>query len=100
MAGRVLRVSTTFRRSVMTLGVRAGSPGYRAVSAALRALASSPLPGGGDYQTRFSPGTVHVRRVQGHNVWLLYRFDDAYVFVMSARSQPPVPLDGDGGATT
>ena len=93
VAGRVLRVSTTFRRSVTRLGVHTGSPAQRAVSAALRALASTTLPGGGDYETPFSPGTAHVRRVPGHNVWILYRFDDAHVFVMTARNQPPVPVD-------
>ncbi len=93
VAGRVLRVSTTFRRSVTRLGFRAGSPGYRAVSGALRALTSSDLPGGGDYETPFAPGTAHVRRVPGHNVWILYRFNDDHVFLMTARSQPPVPLD-------
>jgi hypothetical protein len=93
VAGRVLHVSTTFRRSLTTLGVRAGSPGYRAVSATLHALASGNLPGAVDYETRFTPGTAHVRRVPGHNLWILYRFDDARVFVMTSRRQPPVPLE-------
>lgn len=51
VAGRVLHVSTMFRRSLTTLGVRAGSPGYRAVSATLHALASGDLPGAGDYES-------------------------------------------------
>ena len=93
MAGRILRVSTTFRRSMERLGVRAGSPGYRAVSATLRALASGDLPGGGDSETSFSPGSAHVRRVLGHNLWLLYRFDDEHVFIMTARNQPPMPVE-------
>jgi hypothetical protein len=75
--------------------VQAGSPAFRAVSATMRALASTALPGGGDYETAFSPGKAFVRRVLGHNVWLLYRFNDDHVFVMATRNQPPVPL-GDG----
>lgn len=94
VAGRVLHVSTTFRRSLTRLGVVAGSPGYRALSATLHALASGNLPGAGDYETRFSPGTAHVRHVPGHNVWILYRFDDGRVFVMTSRHQPPVPVEG------
>lgn len=93
MAGRTLRLSTTFRQSVQRLGVPSGSPAYRAVSATMRALASSPLPGGGDFETPFSPGRAYVRRVAGHNLWVLYRFEDEHVFILSARSQPPVPVD-------
>ena len=93
MAGRILRVSTTFRRSVEKLGVRAGSPAYRAVSTTMRALASTNLPGGGDFETSFAPGRAWVRRVLGQNIWLLYRFDDEHVFTMTARGQPPVPVD-------
>jgi hypothetical protein len=93
VAARILRVSTTFRRSVDRLGIAAGSPVYRAVSATMRALASSGLPGVGDFETAFAPAKAFVRRVTGQNVWLLYRFDDDHVFVMTARSQPPVPLD-------
>jgi hypothetical protein len=78
---------------VEKLGVVAGSPAYRAVSATMRALASVGLPGAGDYETAFSPGRLFVRRVVGQNVWVLYRFDDDQVFVMTARGQPPVPLD-------
>jgi hypothetical protein len=83
----------TFRRSVEKLGVAAGSPAYRAASATMRALASAELPGVGDYETSFAPGRAFVRRVVGHNLWILYRFDGKNVFVMTARNQPPVPLD-------
>jgi hypothetical protein len=65
VAGRILKISSTFRRSVQRLGVSAGSAGYRAVSAATRALAAGDLPGGGDFETSFSPGRAHVRRVLG-----------------------------------
>ena len=93
MAGRILKISSTFRRSVQGLGVSAGSAAYRAVSAATRALAAGELPGAGDFETSFSPGRAHVRRVLGHNLWLLYRFDGQYVFIMTARGDPPVPID-------
>jgi hypothetical protein len=63
VAARILRVSTTFRRSVETLGVLAGSPAYRAVSATIRAFTVAELPGAGDYETAFSPGRALVRRV-------------------------------------
>jgi hypothetical protein len=39
------------------------------------------------------PGRAHVRRVVGQNLWILYRFDIANVFIMTTRGQPPVPLD-------
>jgi hypothetical protein len=93
VAARTIRVSTTFRESVARLGVVAGSPGYRAVSATMRALAAADLPGAGDSETSFSPGKAYVRRVTGQNLWLLYRFDDEQVFIMTARGQPPVPAD-------
>ena len=93
MAGRILRISTTFRRSVENLGVRAGSPPYRGVSSTMRALSSADLPGIGDYETSFSPGRAFVRRVLGHNLWVLYRFDDDHVFVMTVHNRPPVPVD-------
>lgn len=95
MAGRILRLSTTFRRTVARLGILAGSARYRAVSAIMRSHASHDLPGTGDYETVFSPGRAHVRRVTGQNIWILYRFDDDSVFVMTARDQPPVPVDPD-----
>lgn len=93
MADRILRVSTTLRRSIERLGVHAGSPAYRTLMTAMRALASSSLPGPGDYETSFSPASAQVRRVPGHNVWLLYRFDEQHVFILTARSQPPLPAD-------
>jgi hypothetical protein len=59
----------------------------------MRALAAADLPGAGDFETSFSPGRAHVRRVASQNLWLLYRFDDDFVFVMTARDQPPIPAD-------
>ena len=92
MAGRILRLSSTFRRSVERLGVLAGSPAYHAVSASIRALnTTEDLPGAGDYETSFTLGRAHVRRVTAYNLWLLYRFDDAQLFVLTTRNQPPIP---------
>jgi hypothetical protein len=93
VAARSLRVSATFRQSVAKLGVFVGTPAYRAVSATMRALAAADLPGPGDFETSFSPAKAHVRRVASQNVWLLYRFDDQFVFLMTARGQPPVPTE-------
>lgn len=61
--------------------------------ATINAMETSALPGPGDHETEFSPGRAYVRRVTGHNLWLLYRFDDDHVFMMTPRSQPPVPVD-------
>lgn len=86
MARRVAKLSTTFRRSVIALGLPPGSPGFRAVLAAVAALAEEgDLPGVGDDETRFGPGRAFVRRVGGRNVWILYRFDDDHVFDDNAR---------------
>jgi hypothetical protein len=79
---------------VEKLGVRSGSPAYHAVTAAIRALASTDLPGKGDYETSFAPGRAHVRRIAGTNLWVLYRFDEGHVFIMTARDEPPVPVSG------
>jgi hypothetical protein len=51
------------------------------------------LPGPGDFETRFAPGRAYVRRVAGHNVWVLYRFDTDHVFVITVRAEPPVPAE-------
>lgn len=75
MAGRIPRLSTTFRRHLAKLGVRPTSVAYRAVFAAIGALANGDLPGAGDHETLFPPSRALVPRVTGHNLWLLYRFD-------------------------
>src|SRR5688572_15000736 len=67
LAGRVPRLSTTFRRTLAAIGVRP--------------------------KRRFAPGRAHVRRAPGQNIGLLYRFDADHVFVITARAEPPVPLD-------
>ena len=94
MARRVARLSTTFRRSVIELGLQPGSPGFRAVFATVAVLADADeLPGAGDEETKFGPGRAFVRRVGGRNVWILYRFDVDHVFAMTTRGTPPVPID-------
>lgn len=94
MARRVAQLSTTFRRSVIELGLEPGSVGFRAVFATVAVLANADdLPGAGDDETKFGPGRAFVRRVSGRNVWILYRFDDDHVYAMTTRGQPPVPVD-------
>ena len=94
LAGRILRLSVTFSRSLDAIGFVRGTPGYRATFATIAALSNADvLPGIGDDQTLFSPGRAFVRRVSGFNVWILYRFDEENVFVMTTRGQPPVPAD-------
>ena len=76
------------------IGVEPKSPAYRAVFAAVAALSSAEqLPGVADDETRFSPTKAYVRRVTGHNVWLLYRFDDDHVYLLTTRGEPPIPID-------
>jgi hypothetical protein len=36
-----------------------------------------------------------VRRVQGRNLWLWYRFTDDDVTAVGLTADPPVPLDDD-----
>jgi len=94
VAGRILTLSTTFGRSLRKLGIAADSPRQRVVMASVHALtATRDLPASNDYETRFSTRRAHVRRVPGNNVWLLYRFDADHVYVMTARGEPPVPVD-------
>jgi hypothetical protein len=76
----------------MATGVRPRSVASRVVFATIGALTDAALlPGPGDFETPFAPGRAHVRRVPGHNVWILYRFDAKHVFVITARPEPPVP---------
>jgi hypothetical protein len=76
------------------LGLTPGSPAQRSVLATVRAIADADaLPGRTDFETTFTPGYANVRRVSGHNLWVLYRFDAAFVDVLTVRSEPPVPID-------
>jgi hypothetical protein len=94
VARRVAHLSTTFRRSVIQLGLAPGSLGFRAVFATVAALAdANELPGPADDETTFAPGRAFVRRVGGRNVWILYRFDDAHLFALTTRGTPPVPVE-------
>jgi hypothetical protein len=51
------------------------------------------LPGSGDIETSFVPGRAYVRRVTGENVWILYRFDNDHVAILTARDVPPTPIE-------
>ena len=74
MARRVAQLSTTFRRSVIDLGLQPGSVGFRAVFATVAALANADvLPGAGDDETKFGPGRAFVRRISGKNIWIPVR---------------------------
>lgn len=95
MARRVAQLSTTSRRAVIDLGLAPGSPGFRAVFATIAALANAEeLRCPGDDETTFGVGRTFVRRVVGRNVWVLYRFDNDHVFALTARTQPPVLMEG------
>ena len=62
--------------------------------AAIGALTNADrLPGVTDGETPFAPSRAFARRATGQNVWILYRFDDEHVYVMTARGEPPVPVD-------
>jgi len=69
------------------------SGAYRAVFATIGTLEDADLPGLVDHETPFAPGRAFVRRVGGQNLWLLYRFDDVHVFIVTVRAEPPVPVD-------
>lgn len=94
MARRVPRLSTTFRRSLEKIGVAPGTSRYRAVFATIGSIAGADdLPGPADVETNFAPGRAYVRRVGGQNIWLLYRFDEQHVSMLTARDEPPAPAD-------
>jgi hypothetical protein len=60
----------------------------------VRAIADAEaLPGPADFETAFAPGRANARRVSGHNLWVLYRFDATYVDVLTVRNEPPLPAD-------
>jgi hypothetical protein len=81
VARRVVSLSTTFRRSVIALGLPPGSPGFRAVFATVAALAhAAELPTASDDKTILGPVRAFVRRVSGRDIWILYRFDQDHVF--------------------
>ncbi len=78
----------------MQLGVAPRTARYRALFAALASLKDCrDLPGVGDFEAVFHPGRVHVRRVDGFNVWILYRFDATFLDALTVRDQPPTPTD-------
>ncbi len=94
MAQRFPRLTARFTRARAALRVEAGSPDGRAVAGAIAALAASDLPGFGDVSAAIPPTDVaFVRRVQGRNLWIWYRFTDAEIVLVTLTGAPPVPLD-------
>ena len=93
MAGRIARLTPGFRRALHVLGIVPGSARI-AVASTIAALSDADvLPGRADFLTDFHPGRAHVRRVVGQNLWILYRFDDDHINVLTLRDAPPVPGD-------
>lgn len=94
MPSRVTRLSVGFARTKGRLGLSPGSSELRGVLATVAAIgAAEVLPGHSDFETKFGSGRAHVRRVPGRNLWVLYRFDDAFVDVLTLRDDPPIPTD-------
>lgn len=66
MAGRIPRLSTTFRRTLTAIGVPPKSALSRAVFATIGALGDAALlPGPADFETRFAPGGPTYVESQG-----------------------------------
>ena len=94
MARRIARLTPGFRRAIGILRIVPGSARRLALAATISALARDEiLPGAGDFVTEFRPGHAHVRRIGGHNLWILYRFDDVHLDVLAVRDAPPVPSE-------
>ena len=94
MAGRIARLTPGFRRASRALRIVSGTPRSLALGATIAALTrTDALPAPTDFETLFHPGHASVRRVAGHNLWILYRFDAAHVDVLTLREAPPVPTD-------
>ena len=92
MAGRIPRLSAILKRGLIRMGVRPRSKRFTLVFVTIGVLARAVELPGRDGRTAFPPGHAHVRRVPGENLWILYRFDEQHVFVMTVRDQPPVPI--------
>ena len=91
---RVARLTPRFRRSLPSFGIVPGSARWRALMSTIRGLSrADALPGHADFLTEFHPGHAQVRRVAGHNLWVLYRFDTIHLEVLAVRDTPPVPVD-------
>ncbi len=94
MAGRIHRLSTTVNRTLAKLGVKPRTARHRALNATMASLArADELPGPADFVASFHPGYVHVRRVTGFNLWILYRFDATFLDVVTVRDEPPPPIE-------
>jgi hypothetical protein len=87
-------LSTTFKRSLLKLGVLPGTNRQRAVGAAVQALVRAEmLPAAADTQIAFGSGRAFVRRITRENLWIVYRVSDQFVDLLTVQSEPPVPAD-------
>jgi hypothetical protein len=92
VAARIHRLSSTVTRTLASLGVHPRTPRHHAAAATISSLArADELPGPADFVASFHPGFVHVRRVTGFNLWILYRFDATFLDVVTVRDEPPKP---------
>lgn len=93
MAGRLLTLTPGFARARSRLGIQTGSERARVLAACLNSLASvERLPGVADFEAEFKPGTAHVRRAGGANLWVWFRFAEDSVTILSVTNTPPIPL--------
>ena len=70
-----------------------GSRPFRAVFAAVAALARAEELPGSDVETSLAPGRAYVRRVRGHSPWLLYRLDAQHIYITTVRDESPLPIE-------
>jgi hypothetical protein len=79
VARRTIALSQRYLSNAGALGVTGGSPASRDIARIAAALAGADvLPAAGDLTTLAAPDDrgvmmlAHVRRVEGHNLWLWY----------------------------
>lgn len=90
---RLLRLSPRFQPDLRRAGVTPGTVISKAIMRTVSSLASGDLPTAADYEMMVPPvGRRWVRRVEGLNYWLTYRFDAETVTVVGLLTSPPVPL--------
>lgn len=94
LVGRLPRLSTTFKRSLVKLGVLPRTSRHRAVGAAVQSLVRAEvLPAPADAPTAFGRGRAFVRRVARENLWIVYKVSDQYVDLLTVQAEPPLPAD-------
>lgn len=79
MARRTIELSPRYLSNAAQLGVIGGSDASRAIArVVLQMAAADVLPGPGDVTTLVAPDErgvmilAHVRRIEGHNLWVWY----------------------------